>query len=91
MWPGWGYGQFSQEAVWAATVSPGLNAGKSLVSLLPAWQSAIGNYAKADGYQVTHPVSTTTTNRAGAARSTRRACPGPGAPGTGSSRSTCCC
>lgn len=55
VWPGWGYGQFSQEAVWAATVTPGLNAGKSIVSLLPAWQGAIGNYAKADGYQVTTP------------------------------------
>jgi multiple sugar transport system substrate-binding protein len=52
VWSGWGYGQFSQEAVWAATVTPGLNGGKSLVSLLPAWQSAIANYAKADGYQV---------------------------------------
>ena len=37
----------------AATVTPGLNAGKSIVSLLPAWQSGIANYAKADGYQVT--------------------------------------
>ena len=52
VWSGWGYGQFSQEAIWAATVSPGLNAGKSLVSLLPAWQSAIENYARSDGYQV---------------------------------------
>ncbi|MBS2966278.1 extracellular solute-binding protein [Actinocrinis puniceicyclus] len=52
VWSGWGYGQFSQEAIWAATVSPGLNAGKSLVSLLPAWQSAIVNYAHSDGYQV---------------------------------------
>jgi len=52
VWPGWGYGQFSQEAIWAATVTPGLNAGKSLVSLLPAWQSAIENYARSDGYQV---------------------------------------
>jgi multiple sugar transport system substrate-binding protein len=53
VWPGWGYGQFSQEAIWAATVTPGLNAGKSIVSLLPAWQSAIVNYARSDGYQVT--------------------------------------
>jgi len=52
VWSGWGYGQFSQEAVWAATVTPGLNAGKSLVSLLPAWQNSIANYAKTDGYQV---------------------------------------
>jgi ABC-type glycerol-3-phosphate transport system substrate-binding protein len=52
VWNGWGYGQFSQEAIWAATVSPGLNAGKSIVSLLPAWQSAIVNYAHTNGYQV---------------------------------------
>ncbi len=52
VWSGWGYGQFSQEAIWAATVTPGLNAGKSIVSLLPAWQSAIENYARSDGYQV---------------------------------------
>ena len=52
VWPDWGYGQFSQEAIWAATVTPGLNAGKSIVSLLPAWQSAIENYARSDGYQV---------------------------------------
>jgi ABC-type glycerol-3-phosphate transport system substrate-binding protein len=53
VWPGWGYGQFSQEAVWAAKVTPGLTAGKTLTSLLPAWQSAIADYARADGYQVT--------------------------------------
>jgi len=55
VWSGWGYGQFSQEAIWAATVTPGLNAGKSLVSLLPAWQAAIVNYARSDGYQVSTP------------------------------------
>lgn len=52
VWPGWGYGQFSQEAVWAATVTPKLTAGKSIVSLLPAWKSAIANYARAAGYKV---------------------------------------
>lgn len=52
VWSGWGYGQFSQEAVWAATVTPQLTAGKSLVSLLPAWKDAIVNYARADGYRV---------------------------------------
>ncbi|HEX6469468.1 MAG TPA: extracellular solute-binding protein [Streptosporangiaceae bacterium] len=52
VWPGWGYGQFSQEAIWAATVIPGMTAGKAMVSLLPAWQKAIVNYARADGYQV---------------------------------------
>jgi hypothetical protein len=53
VWSGWGYGQFSQEAVWAATVTPGMTAGKTIVSLLPAWQNAIANYARADGYKVT--------------------------------------
>ena len=52
VWSGWGYGQFSQEAVWAATVTPGVNAGKTITSLLPAWQDSIANHAKADGYQV---------------------------------------
>jgi ABC-type glycerol-3-phosphate transport system substrate-binding protein len=53
VWPGWGYGQFSQEAVWAATVTPGVTAGKTIASLLPAWQASIVDHAKADGYQVT--------------------------------------
>ena len=52
MWSGWGYGQFSQEAIWAATVTPGMTAGKSIVSLLPAWHDAVVNYARSDGYQV---------------------------------------
>ena len=52
VWPGWGYGQFSQEAIWAATVTPGMTAGKTIVSLLPAWQNAIVNYARSDGYKV---------------------------------------
>ncbi|WP_413804883.1 ABC transporter substrate-binding protein [Streptomyces sp. OE57] len=52
VWPGWGYGQFSQEAIWAATVTPELTAGKSVVSTLPAWERAIVNYARTDGYEV---------------------------------------
>jgi multiple sugar transport system substrate-binding protein len=52
VWSDWGYGQFSQEAIWAATVDPGLTAGKTIVSLLPAWQSAIAEHAQADGYSV---------------------------------------
>jgi multiple sugar transport system substrate-binding protein len=52
VWPDWGYGQFSQEAIWAATVTPGLTAGKTIVSMLPAWQKAISDYARSDGYQV---------------------------------------
>jgi multiple sugar transport system substrate-binding protein len=52
VWPGWGYGQFSQEAVWAATVTPKVTAGQSITSLLGTWEDAIANYARADGYQV---------------------------------------
>ena len=51
-WRGWGYGQFSQEAIWAATVTPGLTAGKTIVSMLPDWQKAITDYARSNGYEV---------------------------------------
>jgi ABC-type glycerol-3-phosphate transport system substrate-binding protein len=54
IWPGWGYGKFSQEAIWAATVTPGITSGKAIVSMLPSWQTAITNYATAAGYQVSH-------------------------------------
>jgi multiple sugar transport system substrate-binding protein len=52
VWPGWGYGQFSQEAIWASTVIPGLTTGKTIVSMLPDWQTAIVNHARSNGYQV---------------------------------------
>ncbi len=52
IWSGWGSGIFSQEAIWAKTVTPGIVAGKSLVSLLPEWQTAIKNQAQVDGYTV---------------------------------------
>jgi ABC-type glycerol-3-phosphate transport system substrate-binding protein len=54
IWQGWGYGKFSQEAIWAATVTPGITSGKAIVSMLPNWQTAITNYATAAGYQVSH-------------------------------------
>lgn len=54
VWQGWGYGKFSQEAIWASTMTPGITAGKAIVSMLPAWQTAITNYATAAGYQVSH-------------------------------------
>ena len=54
VWPGWNYGKWSNEAVWAATIGPGLTAGKTIVSMLPAWQTAITNYANAAGYTVSH-------------------------------------
>ncbi|WP_371664529.1 ABC transporter substrate-binding protein [Streptomyces sp. NBC_00280] len=52
VWPKWGSGQFSQEAIWAATVKPGITQGKSIASMLPAWQDSITKYAKSNGYKV---------------------------------------
>lgn len=52
IWDGWGYPRFSQEAVWAKTVTPKLAAGESLVDLLPEWQKAIENEAQVNGYTI---------------------------------------
>ncbi|WP_410791168.1 ABC transporter substrate-binding protein [Kribbella sp. C-35] len=52
VWDGWGYGVFSQEAIWAKTMTTGVTGGKSLVDLLPTWQQAIENQAKVNGYSV---------------------------------------
>jgi multiple sugar transport system substrate-binding protein len=52
IWDGWGSGIFSQEAIWAKTMTPGIAGGKSLVDLLPEWETAIKNQAKVDGYTV---------------------------------------
>ena len=52
IWSGWGSGIFSQEAIWAKTVTPAIASGKSLVGLLPQWQTAIKNQAEVDGYTV---------------------------------------
>ncbi|GAA1115057.1 extracellular solute-binding protein [Kribbella jejuensis] len=52
VWDGWGYGVFSQEAIWAKTMTTGVTGGKSLVALLPDWQQAIENQAKVNGYSV---------------------------------------
>ncbi|WP_329189266.1 ABC transporter substrate-binding protein [Actinacidiphila glaucinigra] len=52
VWDGWGYPTFSQEAIWAKTITPGVTGGKSIVDLLPDWQTAIENQAKVNGYQV---------------------------------------
>jgi len=52
VWDGWGYPKFSQEAVWAKTITPQLAAGKSLVDLLPTWEKAIKNEAQVNGYKV---------------------------------------
>lgn len=52
IWNGWGSGIFSQEAIWAKTVTPAIASGKSLVGLLPEWGTAIKNQAQVDGYTV---------------------------------------
>jgi multiple sugar transport system substrate-binding protein len=52
IWSGWGAGIFSQEAIWAKTMTPGITEGKDLVDLLPEWQTAISNQAEVDGYTV---------------------------------------
>jgi ABC-type glycerol-3-phosphate transport system substrate-binding protein len=52
IWDGWGSGIFSQEAIWAKTMTPAIADGKSLVDLLPTWETAIKNQAKVDGYTV---------------------------------------
>lgn len=52
VWDGWGFPKFSQEAVWAKTITPELAAGKKLVDLLPTWETAIKNEAQANGYKV---------------------------------------
>jgi len=52
IWPGWGSPTFSQEAIWAKTITPGVTSGKSIESLLPAWGTAIKNQAQVDGYTV---------------------------------------
>ncbi|GIF02751.1 ABC transporter substrate-binding protein [Actinoplanes siamensis] len=52
IWSGWGSGTFSQEAIWAKTITPAIADGKSLVTLLPEWQTAIKNQAQVNGYTV---------------------------------------
>lgn len=52
VWNGWGYPQFSQEAIWAKTVTPAVASGSTFSSLLPAWGTAIKNQAQVSGYKV---------------------------------------
>jgi multiple sugar transport system substrate-binding protein len=52
VWSGWGSAAFSQEAVWAKVVQAGMTQGKTIESLLPAWQTEIENEAKVLGYSV---------------------------------------
>jgi ABC-type glycerol-3-phosphate transport system substrate-binding protein len=52
VWSGWGSGQFSQEGIWAKTMTPQIAAGKKVASLLGTWATAIKNQAQVDGYTV---------------------------------------
>jgi ABC-type glycerol-3-phosphate transport system substrate-binding protein len=52
VWTGWSNTKFSDATPWSNTVLPALTAGKSLSAALPAWQTAIVNEAKSEGYTV---------------------------------------
>ncbi|MFB9250472.1 ABC transporter substrate-binding protein [Sphaerisporangium melleum] len=52
IWTGWGSGVFSQEAIWAKTMTPAIAGGKSIADLLPEWGTAIKNQAQVNGYTV---------------------------------------
>jgi ABC-type glycerol-3-phosphate transport system substrate-binding protein len=52
IWAGWGSGRYSQENIWAASIVPQITNGKTISSLLPAWQTAIDNQARSFGYAV---------------------------------------
>ena len=54
VWTGWSNTRFSDATAWSSVVLPALTAGKSLTATLPAWQAAISNEAKSNGYQVTN-------------------------------------
>jgi multiple sugar transport system substrate-binding protein len=52
IWSGWSVTKWSPETAWATIVIPGINAGESIVSLLPAWQTELQNEATVNGYTV---------------------------------------
>jgi multiple sugar transport system substrate-binding protein len=52
IWSGWGSPAFSQEAIWAKTVTPVITSGGSVAATLPKWQEAIKNEAQVNGYTV---------------------------------------
>jgi multiple sugar transport system substrate-binding protein len=52
IWSGWGSGEFSQEAIWAKTMTPVINSGQSVAANLQKWQDAIKNQAQVTGYTV---------------------------------------
>jgi ABC-type glycerol-3-phosphate transport system substrate-binding protein len=52
VWDGWGFPSFSQEAIWAKTMTPLLASGKSIEANLGTWGSAIKDQAQVSGYKV---------------------------------------
>jgi multiple sugar transport system substrate-binding protein len=52
VWSGWGSPEFSQEAIWAKTITPLITSGQSIADNLGKWQTAIKNQARVTGYQV---------------------------------------
>ena len=52
VWDGWGYPAFSQEAIWAKTMTPLLTSGKPISDHLADWGTAIKNQAQVAGYKV---------------------------------------
>ncbi|WP_374315861.1 ABC transporter substrate-binding protein [Microbacterium sp.] len=52
VWDGWDVTSWSPETAWAKVVIPGMAAGDTVVSLLPAWQTELENEATVNGYTV---------------------------------------
>ena len=52
IWGGWGTARYNQESIWATTMVPQLVDGKTILSLLGTWQTAIENQARSAGYRV---------------------------------------
>lgn len=52
IWSGWSVTKWSPETAWATIVIPGIAEGKSVESLLPAWQEELDNEATVNGYTV---------------------------------------
>jgi ABC-type glycerol-3-phosphate transport system substrate-binding protein len=52
IWTGWSNTKFSDQTPWSNAVLPVLTAGQSLSAAVPAWQTAISNEAKSEGYTV---------------------------------------
>jgi multiple sugar transport system substrate-binding protein len=52
VWKGWNVTSWSPETAWAKVVIPGIAGGKTIESLLPAWQKELENEATVNGYTV---------------------------------------